>query len=180
MGDDSFYRKLEGKSVCISSRWKEVLDQPWGFHYGFEVTPMSPDIWREEEILCSLDEEFGLALVGLLRIPPYFNYNWHVDTERGCSVNMMLSDGKSHTLFADPSSEDHLLPVGRNGHFVELDYEPDTFYVFNCQRLHCVYNFDKPRYLFSCEFSQSRDELSFERLSEWIDEIPTERQARPR
>ena len=169
MGDESFYRKFGGKSVSISSRWKEALDQPWGVYYGFEVTPISPDIWREEEILCSLDKEFGFTLVGLQKMPPYFNYNWHVDVTRGCGLNMLLSDGESHTFFAKPSRDDHRLMLGSNSSITQLKYEPDSFYAFNTRKLHCVYNLEKPRYIFTCEFSRENGELSYERLSKWID-----------
>lgn len=164
-----FYRKLKDKSIAISSRWKEALDQSWMDYYGWSVTPISQEIWRQETQLCSLNEEFHIDRIGLMRIPPYFNYNWHVDTNRGCGINMLLSHGKSHTFFATPSPDDHQVPLGSNGHFVELDYEPDTFYAFNAQRLHCVYNFEKPRYLFSCEFYERKDKLSYERLCEWIE-----------
>ena len=164
-----FYRKLKDKSIAISSRWKEAINQQWVNYHGFEVTPISSEIWRQEKQLCAVNEEFQFEKIGLIRIPPYFNYNWHVDTNRGCSINMLLSYEKSHTFFAKPSPRDHHLPLGSSGHFIELDYKPDTFYAFNSQQLHCVYNFEKPRYLFSCEFSQRKDELSYERLCEWIE-----------
>ena len=166
-----FYKKLKEKSSAISLRWKEALNQQWMYYYGFEVTPLSSEIWKQERSLHELNEKFKFEKVGLIRIPPYFNYNWHQDTNRGCSINMLLSHEKSYTFFSDPTSDTFQLPEGVNSHFIELDYEPNTFYAFNSQRLHCVFNFEKPRYLFSCEFAQQKNELSYERLCEWMDKV---------
>ena len=166
-----FYKKLKEKSSAISLRWKEALNQQWMYYYGFEVTPLSSEIWKQEKSLHELNEKFEFEKVGLIRIPPYFNYNWHQDTNRGCSINMLLSHEKSYTFFSDPASDTFQLPEGVNSHFIELDYEPNTFYAFNSQRLHCVFNFEKPRYLFSCEFAQQKNELSYERLCEWMDKV---------
>lgn len=165
----SCYRKLKDKSVAISSRWEEAIKNDWIDYYGFEVAPIPPEIWKQEKLLCDVDEEFKFEHVGLVRIPPHFNYNWHLDTNRGCCINMLLSHERSHLFFAQPSPQDHLVSHGRNGYFVELEYEPDTFYAFNSQKLHCVYNFEKPRYLFTCEFLQRKDELPYERFCEWVD-----------
>ena len=174
------YRKMKGKSTVISLCWKEVIKQQWHPHrnaYGFEVTPLSQEIWKQEKLLRVTNERFKLRNIGLIRIPPYFNYNWHVDTNRGCSINMLLSHGKSHTFFSERSLSHHGAPhrlhesFSNNGQFIELNYEPNTFYAFNSQKLHCVFNFEKPRYLFSCEFFQQKNELSYERLCEWADKV---------
>lgn len=165
-----FYKKLKDKSTVISSRWKEIINQQWMDYYGFEITLLPPEIWREEKVLRKVDDEFKFEKIGLIRIPPRFNYDWHVDAKRGCSINMLLSHEKSYTFFSTPSPSDYQIPQGRNGHFVELDYEPDTFYAFNSQKYHCLYNFEQPRYLFSCEFSQPKEDLSYERLCKWIEQ----------
>jgi len=162
-----YYRKLKDKSIAISSRWGEAINQRWVDYYGFEATPIPPEIWKQEKLLCAVNEEFKFENVGLIRIPPHFNYDWHVDTNRGCSINMLLSHERSHAFFANEGRDHQDHSYGCNGHFVELDYEPDTFYVFNSQRLHCVYNFEKPRYLFTCEFLQRKGELSYGMLCEW-------------
>ena len=165
------YRKMKGKSTVISLRWKEATKQQWTDYHGFEVTPLSQEIWKQEKLLCAINERFKLKKIGIIRIPPHFNYNWHVDTNRGCSINMLLSHEKSHTFFSERSLDDHRTPHRLNGQFIELDYEPNTFYAFNSQKLHCVFNFEKPRYLFSCEFFQRKNELSYERLCEWADKV---------
>ena len=166
------YRKIKGKSTVVSSRWQEALNQNWMDYWGWAVTPVSQEIWKQEKLLCVINEKFKFEKIGLLRVSPYFNYNWHVDTNRGCSINMLLSHGKCNTFFAKPSSNDYRIKDGvYNSRFIELNYEFNTFYAFNPQQPHCVYNFEETRYLFSCEFSEPKGKLSYERLCQWLDEV---------
>jgi phage anti-repressor protein len=46
----------------------------------------------------------------------------------------------------------------------ELKYKPNTYYLFNTQVPHTVYNFETTRYLLSVEFAKDRDQLSFNDL----------------
>jgi hypothetical protein len=46
----------------------------------------------------------------------------------------------------------------------ELKYKPATYYLFNTQVSHTVYNFETTRYLMSIEFAKNKDELSFDQL----------------
>ena len=46
----------------------------------------------------------------------------------------------------------------------ELKYKPATYYIFNTQIPHTVYNFETTRYLMSVEFAKEKHELSFDQL----------------
>ena len=46
----------------------------------------------------------------------------------------------------------------------ELKYKPSTYYLFNTQVPHTVYNFETTRYLMSVEFAKDKDQLSFNDL----------------
>jgi hypothetical protein len=50
------------------------------------------------------------------------------------------------------------------GEFNELQYQPDTYYVFNTQVNHMVLNFERPRLLLTIEFGEDKDALSFDDL----------------
>jgi hypothetical protein len=50
----------------------------------------------------------------------------------------------------------------------ELQYKPATYYLFNTQVPHTVYNFETTRYLMSVEFAKDKDELTFEDLLKGI------------
>ena len=96
---------------------------------------------------------------GVVMLPPHTFYNWHKDTRRGVSINMVLNpqDGLSHCVF----TPDKDVVVGE---FVELQYKPDTYYVFNTQVDHMVLNFETPRLLLTIEFGEDKDALSYDDL----------------
>jgi len=169
-----FYNAFKDKSQVISNNWKQLINQKWVSYYGFEAMPIPSIIWRQEKILRKIDEQFPFESVGLIRLPVNYNYNWHKDINRGCGINMLLEHEKSYTFFEDSitieanKSNNEAYNFDEFGFpFIELKYEPNTFYAFNTQKLHCVYNFKKPRYLFTCEFAQNHNELSYAMLNEW-------------
>ena len=43
----------------------------------------------------------------------------------------------------------------------ELPYKASTYYLFNTQVQHTIYNFEDTRYLFSVEFSKDKNKLTF-------------------
>ena len=163
MDKDRYFKKCSTRSSTICSRWPEVKTQRWTDYYGFQVALLSPQIWGQEELLSAVNEEFEFDKVGVIKLPPYFNYGWHTDTNRGCSINMLLSHDESHTLFKTGVVRENM-----DFRFTELKYEPNTFYIFNSQESHCVLNFKEPRFLFSCEFRQDKSELSYEMLKDWV------------
>jgi hypothetical protein len=63
-------------------------------------------------------------------------YNWHRDVEMGCSMNLVMEDYDSHTLF-NPTDKKEILD-----NVVELKYEKNKWYLFNSQILHSVVNVD--------------------------------------
>jgi hypothetical protein len=94
-------------------------------------------------------------------MPPNTTYNWHVDSDRKVGLNMLLQDGQSHCLFA---TED----FGVRCVVEELQYQPNSYYVFNTQVPHMVLNLEQPRYLFSLEFLDKDRGLTFDELCENI------------
>ena len=51
-----------------------------------------------------------------------------------------------------------------NGNFTELKYQPHTYYLFNAQVAHTVYNFKSTRYLLSVDFIEDRTQLTYSKL----------------
>ena len=163
-----FYKEFKDKSKVISNCWKELIDPESEIEYlGWNATPISSKIWKQEEVLKTINNKFPFKGVGLIKMPTNYNYNWHVDDNRGCGINMLLEHEESHSFFREIGYQNN---YNFNASFIELKYKPDTFYVFNTQRSHCVYNFGKPRYLFTCELYQDVNELSYETVCEWMKE----------
>jgi hypothetical protein len=89
---------------------------------------------------------------------PYTCYDWHTDSRRGVGINMILTPFmRSSSLFA-PNKEGQVFKVE------EVPYKPITYYVFNTQTPHTVYNYEATRYVFSIEFEKDKDQLTFEQL----------------
>jgi hypothetical protein len=136
-----------------------MATQNWTQYYNFMATPVPSEILWADPFLSALANKRAFH-AGILRMEPNTCYNWHVDTDRKVGLNMLLSDdGGSRCLFLDGEPG-----VVFKTH--ELDYQPDTYYVFNTQVPHMVLNTVKPRYLFSVEFLGDDRGLTFEELCE--------------
>ena len=131
----------------------------WTQYYNFMATSVPDEILWADPLFTALANKLAFH-AGILRMEPNTCYNWHVDTDRKVGLNMLLSDdGGSRCLFLDGEPG-----VVFKTH--ELDYQPDTYYVFNTQVPHMVLNTIKPRYLFSVEFLGDDRGLTFEELCE--------------
>jgi hypothetical protein len=128
----------------------------WEKYHNFHAIQVPFDLVFSDSVLHTLGMQHSLA-VGILRLDPYTTYDWHVDTRRGVSINMLLNNVKSHCLFSVRETE------ATHG-FLELKYQPKTYYAFNNQVPHMVINFEEPRYLMSVEFKEDKDQLTFEQL----------------
>lgn len=144
---------------AVSLISKELLSQAvetynWVPYYNFLVTPVPWQILEKDPFLVALSKK-RMFHAGILKMDPNTCYNWHVDTDRKVGVNMLVSHQESQCLFLD----------GDSGVVVktkELEYKPDTYYVFNTQVPHMVINTTGSRYLFSLQFVELG--LTFDQL----------------
>ena len=134
-----------------------VNSHNWVKYYNFEAIPVPLELLGLDAFIVRLAKKRKFH-AGILRMEPNTCYNWHVDTDRKVGLNMLLSDdGKSRCLFLDGEA-------GVVFKTQELQYEPDTYYVFNTQVPHTVYNFETTRYLLSIEFAKDKEQLTYEKL----------------
>lgn len=144
--------------------------EDWIQYYSFDTLPVPGAILMKDPLLDWLHRRHPFT-AGILSMKPHSYYNWHTDSRRGVCLNMIVGQGgHHHSMFSDG---DNL-----TGNFTELKYEPGVYYIFDNQVRHTVYNFDKPRWLFSTEFAEDKDSLTFEMLayeiSELMDELKNE------
>jgi hypothetical protein len=133
-----------------------VPPEQWVKYFNFDAIPLPYAMLMQDPTLAALSTKREFR-AGVLRLPPYTAYNWHVDDERRASINMLLRSGRSHCLFADE-------PFGLNMRVQELDYAQDTYYVFNTQVPHMVLNLEAPRYMFTLEFTGKDKYVMFNEL----------------
>ena len=155
----SFY-EIKTKSVIRDAVIQEATrnDAKWVKYFNFDATQIPNHILALDPVIADIGSRHPL-IGGVVMLPPNTFYNWHKDTRRGVSINMVLNpqDGISHCIFT--ADKDVVV-----GEFAELQYKPDTYYVFNTQVNHMVLNFDKPRLLLTIEFGEDKDALSYDDL----------------
>lgn len=148
-----------GRKSSIKDELFDIAITPgeWIKYYNFDARPIAPEVILKDNFLLWLAKRYNF-ISGVLKLDPYTCYNWHTDTRRGVGVNMLLTPNtRSYCAFgADPSKLVFKIE--------ELKYKPNTYYLFNTQMPHTVYNFETTRYLFSIEFEKDVDNLSFEDL----------------
>lgn len=151
------YYQLPTKSVIAKDLLELALKNPqWREYYNFKAVHVPNEIISKDQFLVGLFRKHPF-MAGIVKLDPNVCYDWHIDTNRGVGVNMLLNfEGASHCLFANGE--------GVQFPFEELHYRPDRYYLFNTQTRHTVFNFCEPRYLFTIEFLEDKDHLSFDAL----------------
>ena len=154
------FHEIKTKSILTQDVIRTVLqpDAQWTKYFNFDATRIPNDLLAQDPVLADIGSRHPM-MGGVVMLPPNTFYNWHKDTRRGVSINMVLNayDGVSHCVF----TPDKDVVVGE---FIELQYKPDTYYVFNTQVSHMVLNFDQPRLLMTIEFGEDKDALSYDDL----------------
>ena len=122
---------------------------------------------------------------GIAKLEAHSYYDWHIDTDRGVRLNMLLNNwDTSHSMFnpfmkRGESAYNVQLASLKDGErkIVELKYKPQRYYLFNTQIAHTIYNFaDTARYSLTLDFDEDLSKLTYEQLLEelirerWWDE----------
>lgn len=129
----------------------------WIDYYNFKAKLVPPEMLFEDEFFKWLVKRYDF-IAGILKLDPYTCYDWHTDTRRGVGINMLLTPEARSICAFTHNKEDAVFKIE------ELKYKPSTYYLFNTQVPHTVYNFETTRYLMSVEFAKDKNELTFEDL----------------
>jgi hypothetical protein len=153
------YAELKPKSQIAADILAVAQGQdPWMDYYNFQAKVVPPEIVAKDLFMLELAQQHPFVM-GVLKMDPNTVYNWHADSRRGCTINMLLTyEDISHCLFSDD-------PTGVQCNTKELHYRPSTYYLFNTQHQHMVVNGGDTRYLASLEFAEGQD-LTFDILLE--------------
>lgn len=114
-----------------------------------QITPfcMADSSFSNTKFFQTLKENFGAVYCYYIKIEPNVFHNWHSDYNRNCSINFLLTDCASLTLFekdkTDPS----------NIVFERCDYNLYYPTVLKNSTPHCIINYSQERrYLLSISF----------------------------
>ena len=148
-----------GKKSTILKDLEDFAFSPsdWLPYYNFDDKRIPPEIVFQDDFFIWLSHRYSFV-AGILKLDPYVCYDWHIDTRRGVGVNMILTPFDRSICAFKVDLDQTVFKID------ELKYKPGTYYLFNTQVSHTVYNFETTRYLMSIEFAKNKDELSFNDL----------------
>jgi hypothetical protein len=146
-----------GKSKSIVNYFNNFVDSfTYQKYHTFMFHQVPNALIEEEDILKKINNKFPIKHMGISKVPPFTNYKWHCDLYRGLGINMLLQSQRSQVFFGESVPNETWV-----SEFLEINYQPETFYLFNTQTEHTVFNFEGYRYLFTLEFEQDKTELNY-------------------
>ena len=162
---DCFY-KLSNDTQNIEEYFNTYLNRlPWVEHESlWNLALIPPFLLLQNPTLAKLNEKFEIEGAGFIKMDPGECYKWHLDFSRGVAVNMVMNpDVRSLCLFETEELNKERVK------YLELDYQPNTFYLFNTQINHTIITFTETRYLFTLQFRKPKEELSYyDVLDYWL------------
>ena len=116
---------------------KHSTPEQWGQYYWWESMSLDADTCLEmSQTLRNINADFPIKKIGVIRIASNTQYPPHKDLERGCGINMLLSDCNLH------ATESFTAWIKENKETCQLRYEQDTMYLINTRIEHTVFNFN--------------------------------------
>ena len=168
---DLYYKKINQESTflydyCNSAIEKlteeKIKDLP--YLADFKSVRINRDIFLKDLVLKKLNEKFDIQLAAILILEKNIGCNFHVDSFRKVTVNMLLSSGISHSVFKKRKKLENPYQF----ELQELIFEKKFFYLYNVSEEHCVLNFDRPRFMFSLKFRDG--DLTYNEVFDWCKE----------
>lgn len=156
-----FFKQIPNKCVILPELQQllhKIKPEDWHDYYNFKVVLIDFDtVCAHDPFLAKLHHAHPFQ-AGICKLTQNIVYDWHTDERRGASINLLLNElHSSHCLFKTQPGE---LVSGIR----ELDYEPGRYYLFNSQEEHTVINFHRDRFLFTIEFVEAKEALSYQDL----------------
>lgn len=155
--EDCFYR-IEGSTQNIENYFNTFFDRlPWFEHESlWTLSLIPPFLLLENPALSQLNEKFEIEGAAFIRMDPGECYKWHLDFSRGVAINLLMNPGiQSLCMFETEEMNKERIK------YLELDYQPHQFYLFNTQVNHSVITFKETRYMFTLQFRQTKEELTY-------------------
>lgn len=122
------------------------------------------DVLLQNPTLAKINNIFEIEGAGFIKMDPRQCYKWHVDYSRGPAINLQMNtEIQSLCLFETEELNKERVK------YLELKYQPDTFYLFNTQINHSIITFSETRYLFTLQFKKTKDDLSYYNVLDKLD-----------
>lgn len=150
------YNKADQLSSFIDN------EATWDWQPNFHVCQNFKEELFKDDFLGAVGRKFG-GFLSLYKVPARCFYKWHRDGRHMWSINMVLDNFNSHTLF-EKNTENTLMYID------ELVYNPKEWVIFNTQELHSVVNLDhRDRVLVTYRISQNNpNKRSYQEVLDWF------------
>lgn len=151
--------KLSESTENICNYFKDNVDNlEWHEHESLWNLALVPlDVLLENPTLNLINQTFEIEGAGFIKMDPFECYKWHVDHSRGPAINMHMNpfEELSLCLFETEKINEERIK------YLSLNYQPETFYLFNTQINHTIITFTRPRYMFTLQFKKTKEDLSY-------------------
>ena len=149
----------------LSDQWLDfaLSVEKYNHYLGFGKFTIVDDLLVRDAATAKLFELFGDIQTRILKTPPGFIFNWHIDpgTDRQCVLNLSLTPGIGNTFFIGNTTIHH-----NWNSILELDYEPNRWYLLNTSSRHCFLNLsDQDRYVLSVDIKNTDYKTALEKLT---------------
>lgn len=161
---NELFTVLDKKSEILEDIQSIIQDEnDWQPYYNFMAKQIPDEVVQKDSFLKALyaKEPF---MAGITKMNPATVYDWHTDSRRGVTINMLVDAGFCMTLYTT-SEPNYVRPIR------PVEYKPEHYHLFNTQIPHSVLNFDRPRYLFTIEFQKDRESFGVKELMDVLAEL---------
>lgn len=161
--------KLTEDTENIQNYFKDNFDNLfWQEHESLWNLSLIPhSLLLENETLSRINEKFEIEGAGFIKMDPYQCYKWHVDYSRGLAINLHMNPLEELSLCLFETEELNKERIK----YLSLNYQPETFYLFNTQINHSIITFSRPRYLFTLQFKKTKEQLSYSEVRDFWNDL---------
>ena len=161
--------KLTEDTENIQKYFKDNFDNlVWQEHESLWNLALVPlDVLLQNPMLAKINNQFEIEGAGFIKMDPFQCYKWHVDYSRGLAINMHMNPLNELSLCLFETEEINKERVK----YLPLNYQPETFYLFNTQINHSIITFARTRYLFTLQFKKSKEELSYNEVRNFWNDL---------
>lgn len=103
----------------------------------FTVYTVPPEIY-EKTFINDLKKILNIKTI-ILRLPPQYYVNWHIDLSRSAGINIPLYQYDSYTCWSPDILNEN--DITKSVRLIKLNYELGSAHLINTSKYHCVANF---------------------------------------
>lgn len=163
--EDCFY-KITTNTNNITDYFKNNFEKlSWHEHESLWNLALVPlDVLLENNVLYTIHKKFEIEGAGFIKMDSEECYKWHKDFSRGPAINMHMNPFDCLSLCLFQTNELNKERIK----YISLNYQPETFYLFNTQVEHMILTFSRTRYLFTLQFKKTKEELEYNEVLNFL------------